>query len=348
MGIFFESYVSLCTRLRAVYTITFQEAPQRRFFLISHCFSQRVKVKHWPEWPLSSNMTTFLPSPAKNTKKKTTSPEVLLFWAVRREKAWRVFLEKMSSSQHHVHNYSKKFFLQRYHFEKPFLTAKLLPVFLTLVVVFFHVMSIFWLRVSQKAVRELRMVSKIPFLIQWLISFGHCFSISTINPLRANYSHTWHMENHPFLWRRIRRIRRIQVCMACKGLILKTRQQFTKRTFDLLWCCPEPLLSITLSLHRRLGPMSSNRIPLQAHAHCHALARGERSMPTTWSRSDTGLPAQRSGKRLCAEHHRSKLHTERILVGNLPRLCPVSVHDSRRWCEFQHYLEQMALWGAPG
>ena len=26
------------------------------------------------------------------------------------------------------------------------------------------------------------------------------------------------MENHPFLWRRIRRVRRIQVCMARKGL----------------------------------------------------------------------------------------------------------------------------------
>ena len=38
------------------------------------------------------------------------------------------------------------------------------------------------------------------------------------NPLRANYCHTWHMENHPFLWRRIRCVRRIQVCMARKGL----------------------------------------------------------------------------------------------------------------------------------
>ena len=27
------------------------------------------------------------------------------------------------------------------------------------------------------------------------------------------------MENHPFLWRWIRRVRRIQVCMARKGLI---------------------------------------------------------------------------------------------------------------------------------
>ena len=26
------------------------------------------------------------------------------------------------------------------------------------------------------------------------------------------------MENHPFLWMRIRRVRRIQVCMARKGL----------------------------------------------------------------------------------------------------------------------------------
>ena len=39
-----------------------------------------------------------------------------------------------------------------------------------------------------------------------------------INPLRANYCHTWHMENHPFLWKRIRRVRWIQVCMARKGL----------------------------------------------------------------------------------------------------------------------------------
>ena len=39
-----------------------------------------------------------------------------------------------------------------------------------------------------------------------------------INPLRVNYCHTWHMENHPCLWRQIRRVRRIQVCMARKGL----------------------------------------------------------------------------------------------------------------------------------
>ena len=49
------------------------------------------------------------------------------------------------------------------------------------------------------------------------------WSLSTlfVNPLRANYCHTWHMENHPFLWRRIRPVRRIQVCMARKGLRLK-------------------------------------------------------------------------------------------------------------------------------
>ena len=41
---------------------------------------------------------------------------------------------------------------------------------------------------------------------------------SKFNPFRANYCHTWHMKNHPFLWRRIRRVRRIQVCMARKGL----------------------------------------------------------------------------------------------------------------------------------
>ena len=41
---------------------------------------------------------------------------------------------------------------------------------------------------------------------------------ATFNPLRANYCHTWQMENHPFIWRRIRRVRRIQVCMARKGL----------------------------------------------------------------------------------------------------------------------------------
>ena len=44
-------------------------------------------------------------------------------------------------------------------------------------------------------------------------------TINSYNPLRANYCHTWHMENHPFLWRRIRRVRRIQVCMARRGLI---------------------------------------------------------------------------------------------------------------------------------
>ena len=55
-----------------------------------------------------------------------------------------------------------------------------------------------------------------------------------INPLRANYCHTWHMENHPFLWRRIRRVRRIQVCMARKGLILKT---IGNRKGDCAWSC---------------------------------------------------------------------------------------------------------------
>ena len=45
----------------------------------------------------------------------------------------------------------------------------------------------------------------------------HC-SCAHFNPLRANYCHTWHIENHPFWWRRIRRVRRIQVCMARKGL----------------------------------------------------------------------------------------------------------------------------------
>ena len=47
------------------------------------------------------------------------------------------------------------------------------------------------------------------------MSTAHLFQL---NPLRANYCHTWHMENHPCLWRRICRVRRIQVCMARKGL----------------------------------------------------------------------------------------------------------------------------------
>ena len=61
----------------------------------------------------------------------------------------------------------------------------------------------------------------------WLSHIGHFSSSAEImllftsfNPLRANYCHTWHMENHPFLWRRIRRVRRIQVCMAREGLSL--------------------------------------------------------------------------------------------------------------------------------
>ena len=37
------------------------------------------------------------------------------------------------------------------------------------------------------------------------------------NPLRANYCHTWHMENHPFVWRRIRRVRRIKYVWPVKG-----------------------------------------------------------------------------------------------------------------------------------
>ena len=55
--------------------------------------------------------------------------------------------------------------------------------------------------------------------VQWHMEVVHnnIWPMS-INPLRANYCHTWHMENHPFLWRRICRVRRIQVCMARKGL----------------------------------------------------------------------------------------------------------------------------------
>ena len=52
-----------------------------------------------------------------------------------------------------------------------------------------------------------------------------------LNPLRANYCHTWHMENHPFLWRRIRRVRRIQVCMARKGLASIWVHRFIKCVF---------------------------------------------------------------------------------------------------------------------
>ena len=50
----------------------------------------------------------------------------------------------------------------------------------------------------------------------------HLNGKQSLNPLRANYCHTWHMENHPFLWRRIRRVWRIQVCMARKGLTTLT------------------------------------------------------------------------------------------------------------------------------
>ena len=42
------------------------------------------------------------------------------------------------------------------------------------------------------------------------------------------------MENHPFLWRRIRRVRRIQVCIARKGLIPKT---IGNRKRDCAWGC---------------------------------------------------------------------------------------------------------------
>ena len=54
-----------------------------------------------------------------------------------------------------------------------------------------------------------------------------------LNPLRANYCHTWHMENHPFLWRRIRRVRRIQVCMARKGITLHGCFQASKSGFHM-------------------------------------------------------------------------------------------------------------------
>ena len=44
------------------------------------------------------------------------------------------------------------------------------------------------------------------------------------------------MENHPFLWRRIRCVRRIQVCMACKGLILvSTRRTHTQGLWEGYW-----------------------------------------------------------------------------------------------------------------
>ena len=53
-----------------------------------------------------------------------------------------------------------------------------------------------------------------------------------LNPLRANYCHTWHMENHPYLWRRIRRVRRIQVCMARKGLTVSWLDWSLQNPFD--------------------------------------------------------------------------------------------------------------------
>ena len=62
------------------------------------------------------------------------------------------------------------------------------------------------------------------------------------------------MESHPCLWRRIRRVRRIQVCMACKGLIRFDCIQFSRegkpfasfpflrKMYDLLVFCETMLI----------------------------------------------------------------------------------------------------------
>ena len=73
---------------------------------------------------------------------------------------------------------------------------------------------------------------------------------SFLNPLRANYCHTWHMENHPFLWRRIRRVRRIQVCMARKGLIISNRIAGPGELFssEFLACAQSPRWATRCSL----------------------------------------------------------------------------------------------------
>ena len=70
-----------------------------------------------------------------------------------------------------------------------------------------------WSAVSKSSlgVEKRRLKSSLPEQLRWL-------DTNMINPLRANYCHTWHMANHPCLRRRIRRVRRIQVCMARKGL----------------------------------------------------------------------------------------------------------------------------------
>ena len=83
-------------------------------------------------------------------------------------------------------------------------------------------------RASEKESKPCRRIGK-PVFFNVILAHWHCTIATTLdnkptvgfNPLRTNYCHTWHMENQSFLWRWIRRIRRIQVSMACKGLTLQ-------------------------------------------------------------------------------------------------------------------------------
>ena len=100
------------------------------------------------------------------------------------------------------------------------------------------------------------------------------FTSLKLNPLRANYCHTWHMENHPFLWRWIRRVWRIQVCMARKGLTPSdnyyNREAFSPFSFAScslnLFCslCWAETVTSSWDMRGRTQLMSLTRSPLVA------------------------------------------------------------------------------------
>ena len=75
------------------------------------------------------------------------------------------------------------------------------------------------------------------------------------------------MENHPFLWRRIRRVRRIQVCMARKGLSLQSESLSWFFTFVVF---SDESASISSNIE------DDNSKNIGKHNHCGVLLRSFR------------------------------------------------------------------------
>ena len=123
------------------------------------------------------------------------------------------------------------------------------------------------------------------------------------NPLRANNWHTWHMENHPFLWRRIRRVRRIQVCMARKGLMIGN---------------PFCVLSIAKNFALFILPLSASDGPTTAR-------RIKNNWLNVWLYSVLRLPIK---KRNQLKHQPSEIEKEIA--------CEVA------WVDHKHFLRKSA------